>query len=112
MADQRATVDVPSTKKKLAYISYNGPEEGQPFVIQWELGNGTSYRLLFTPMSGHLVGTSGFDFGGGRGYMVSGSSRARRATATPSPPKVGTCITPTSRRSSVASAGRLSTHQS
>jgi len=71
MADQRATVDVPSTKKKLAYISYNGPEEGQPFVVQWEPGNGTSYRLLFTPMSGHLVGASGFDFGGGRGYMVS-----------------------------------------
>ena len=64
------SIAIPNTKKKSAHISYNSPEEGQSFVVCWSPGNRTRYRLMFTPLSGHIVNAAGFDFEGARGYLV------------------------------------------
>jgi len=41
------------------------------FAVSWQPGNGTWYRVMFTPMTPSLVKAIGFDFGSVRGvYLV------------------------------------------
>lgn len=62
---------VPNTKKGEAKITYNTLGMGdQSQLVSWQPGNGTHYRLLFTPMSRELVAATGFDFADNMGFMV------------------------------------------
>ncbi len=65
-------MQIPDTKKEWAEVDYYIPLDSGygSFVIKWEPGNATCYRVMFTPMDGELCKLAGFDFGTPDVYLV------------------------------------------
>ncbi len=64
---------VPNTKRGIARVTYGNANNkaDTTFVVEWQPGNGTWYRLMFTPLTPKLVEAAGFDFGGNDGcYLI------------------------------------------
>lgn len=63
-------LEVPTAERdaEITYQMAFDPGESS-FVVNWQPGNGTWYRVMFTPMTPELVQAAGFSLSG-RGWLV------------------------------------------
>lgn len=60
------------TAERDAEITYQFVDDpgDSSFIVNWQPGNGTWYRVMFTPMSPELIRAAGFSFGGDKAWLV------------------------------------------
>lgn len=60
------TLKVPTAERdaEITYQHAGDVGDTPAFVVNWQPGNGTHYRIMFTPMTPELVHAAGFSIGG------------------------------------------------